>query len=117
MAELDFKTASEQELVAHFQKKFTAIPENKWITESYIDDKGACCALGHCGERLSFNKNVIGTVTGESEALDNLLMREEFDFISVATINDGHSELFQQNNPKLRILSVLEKISQSLKSA
>ena len=84
----------------HFIKKFEAIPENKWIVNSFGNNKKHC-ARGHCGARSGF------VTTDEDLALQNLIYKW-FNPCCVITIND--CELSLGSHPKERILNALYNI-------
>lgn len=82
--------------VDYFIKKFTAIPEDNWVTGVYRDDAVGCCAAGWCGERDDRS-------TDESRALTKLVY-------GVDIINDGKDSNFppeKYSTPKKRILAAL----------
>lgn len=87
-----------QNTVDYFINKFNPIPEEKWITDKFIDDNNCCCAYGHCGARVTAGD------TQESIYLWDLFHRNK---LSVSMINDGTTTLFQQSTPKQRILAAL----------
>jgi len=93
--------------VEYFINKFEAIPEDQWTTEVYEDDLGRQCAFGHCS--TSTNPDKIGFV-GTTEAADLLILFIRAD-LSVACVNDGRDDRFQQPTPKQRILTALRHIS------
>jgi hypothetical protein len=79
---------------AYFIDKFSAIDESLWITNSFQDDFGRACALGHCND-------------GEGEMLRQLFTKHGYPLIS---INDGDDREFRQANPKARVLAALNSI-------
>lgn len=83
----------------YFIAKFEAIPDEFWYVGNYCskEDSDRRCALGHCGE-------IDGTPTLETRALD--CIAEKFP-ISVARVNDGKEDKYQQPTPKARILAFL----------
>jgi hypothetical protein len=86
----------------YFIDKFTAIPEDRWITKDYADDAGRCCAFGHCGVRHM--KPALGGGGEEADALAALLQHR------TASINDGDTDEYQQPTPKQRILAALNDL-------
>jgi hypothetical protein len=85
---------------AYFIAKFEAIPEDKWTTENFIDERG-CCALGHCG----FD-SLIETREGNDLIL---LLKWHFGF-GPSRINDGRHSRYQQPTPKQRVLAALKDL-------
>lgn len=86
----------------YFIAKFEAIPEWKWITLRYHDERGSC-ALGHCGCRENQD------ATTESLALETIF-KDHLD-THVYKVNDGgYFALYQQPTPKQRILAALYDI-------
>lgn len=85
--------------VDYFIAKFEAIPEDKWCTFSFIDYKGNCCALGHCGNR-NYNED-----TPEAKELRRIMRQP------VSAINDGHAA-YQNlgSTPKQRIINALKQL-------
>jgi len=88
--------------IHYFIAKFEAIPDNKWCVEKFTDEKGRCCALGHCGVRGSNTMFCISTKQGE--ALKKILPD------GVTSINDGvFKGEFKGKTPKARILEALRR--------
>lgn len=99
----NFETATTAELCDYFIAKFTAIPAKEWIVWDYIDNKGRCCALGHCGYR---NGMIEELRTEEGKALCRLLGSG----CKVAEINNGEAFNFEVRpdpKAKTRIISSL----------
>ena len=96
--------------VDYFIEKFSAIPDEKWIVGDYADDRGCCCALGHCGYRFIggsiFNPVNTGG-TDEGAALSRLFDEHH---LSVPLVNDQIEARYQQPTPKARILAALADI-------
>ena len=87
--------------VGYFIKKFTAIPEEQWLTGLYGDDEGHC-ALGHCGQRP-------GCTTTESSALSAIFAEHKK---SVVNVNDGmDSDFWGHKGPRARVLAALESFN------
>lgn len=105
--QIDFGKMTKLEKCEYFIKKFEAIPEEKWITGTYINCREECCALGHCGER--YNKSSFKAFeTPESTSLAALF--GEFLSAYPSQVNDGDSKAYPQLTPKLRILAALSDI-------
>lgn len=79
----------------YFIDKFSAIPDELWITGNFRDKKGRCCAIGHC------------SIEGEGLALVDI-----FGVGSSSCINDGGDPRFQQPTPRARILAALEMVEE-----
>jgi hypothetical protein len=93
--------------VDYFIKKFEAIPENKWTTGAYMNNKGQSCALGHCGIHRSV------PISQEPIELSNLFIRKLG--ISVLAVND-FKLIKWGSTPKERILNALKEIKANEKS-
>lgn len=107
--------------VDYFISKFSAIPEDKWIIGALKNQKGSCCALGHCGAFYSFVEIEVEP-SNEARALRRL-----FDVIQLhpSHVNDDcydaydsgqrppQAALYDQPTPKARILAALEDIKRS----
>lgn len=91
--------------VDYFINKFQAIPEEKWISGAFINAKGNCCALGHCGARGNGNKN--------NEELNALLIISASAHSCMDTINDGQCNSYRQETPKKRVLAFLMDIKKA----
>lgn len=82
--------------VDYFLNFFSSIPEEKWMTGNWHNqDKTKFCALGHLG--------------GSAEK-GHTRQAEDLSFImgcSVAEINDGNNDFYQQIHPKDRIIAAL----------
>lgn len=99
----------------YFIDKFTAIPDERWTTNS-LEYKGACCALGHCGVRDWIP-------TDESRALIalfttlNLRYNEDDHMLTeepVWRVNDTNVRgRYPQATPKARILAALNDIKEN----
>lgn len=79
-----------------FYNFYKGIPEEKWCTGKFENEKGQCCALGHIGQNDE----------KDSKEFSNLLCltgRNE-NFIS---INDGDNKKYPQSTPKQRVLAFL----------
>ena len=85
---------------AYFIAKFEAIPEDKWITEDFIDERG-CCALGHCGFDFGIETD---------EGTDLALLLKWHLAVVPSRINDGRDLRYQQPTPKQRILAALKDL-------
>jgi len=85
--------------VNYFIKKFEAIPEELWAINSFQDELGRYCALGHCGYGLNAE-------TSEGATLNKLL-----GWVTIA-INDGRHKKYPQPTPKQRILAALHDIKE-----
>lgn len=83
--------------VDYFIKKFKAIPKEEWCIETFSDQKGRYCALGHCGVNA-------GYITPEASALERIL------YFNVAEINDGIDTSFKGKHPRTRIVNALKQI-------
>lgn len=83
---------------AYFIAKFSAIPDELWCMNAFVDSMGRMCAVGHCGERL-------GHYTEEGEALARVLKTSSW---GVGDINNGGNCRYPQPTPKARILAALE---------
>lgn len=113
----------------YFIKKFSAIPEERWIIGLFNDDQGRSCANGHCGVvgKIHFDETPSKTnrltLTLESIALQKvfsilkiaLSFREdkvEGDEYSckAANINNGNCKKYPQATPKQRILAALRDV-------
>lgn len=86
----------------YFIDKFTAIPDDKWITGQLFNSRGQCCVLGHCGERRG-----VYETTPESEAIRALFSKH---YMRPDDVNDSSFGMFKQATPKARILAALEYI-------
>lgn len=97
----------------YFIDKFEAIPDEKWCTKTFANNKGAFCALGHCGAIIGRYGDIN---TEESLALKNLFASFGADYdvqpISFlpSWINDGKYKEFLQETPKARMLAALQLI-------
>lgn len=103
MTTIDFDKATERQLVAHFNKKFKAIPGPRWIVGDLVDERGRCCALGHCGMRWN------GLANPEADALSALLGGSG----RVSDINNGTRDnvtIEVDPRAKTRILAALAKL-------
>lgn len=89
----------------YFIKKFSAIPDELWIT-GVLFKEGACCALGHCGWG-----RVTEAFPREADALITLVRNAGIRG-NVADLNDGMHPDFTQPTPKARILAALEVVKQ-----
>lgn len=87
--------------VDYFIEKFEAIPEDKWITGNFIDWKGRCCALGHCG--------VVDSSFSEEASALNFIVRSAL-YTNIVDVNDGYNFKYRQPTPKQRVLAVLRKV-------
>ncbi len=88
-------------LAKAFYKKFEAIDDSLWTTESFTNG-AKYCALGHLGCRKRF-----GGITDEGHQLSTILGGHPS---VVANINDGHLPEYPQPTPKARILAALKDI-------
>ena len=93
----------------YFIRKFEAIPDELWMTESYTDGT-RCCAYGHCGRRSAKHPCDDDPHTPESRALSVLFEAAGITFLRVAPINDGYCLEYQQHTPKARILAALRDL-------
>ena len=100
------KSAEQCKTAQDFHNFFSAIPEEKWLSGTYIATSGACCALGHCGERLDKD-------SARANALRKLF---ETNGLSVPFVNDRRDSRYQQPHPKLRILAALRDLINQPKS-
>lgn len=100
---------------AHFIARFKAIGLRYWRTgavppfsEGKHHPNGCGCALWHCGERWD-DPDIVRT--DESKALRGLLDGvREGRYRSAAQINDGSDPVYQQRNPRARILAALKDL-------
>jgi hypothetical protein len=94
----------------YFIKKFSAIPDEKWITDSFSKD-GKCCALGHCGWGNLLD-DVPYDEREKAKAEGRALSRLFYTYIdaSVTVVNDGRGT-FKQATPRERILAALREIA------
>lgn len=88
--------------VDYFINKFQAIPEEQWTTEKFSNDLGQHCALGFCG--WSQTKDELQ----EGRALIDLCWN--YLDSSIAWINDGLEDKYQESTPKSRVLAALNDI-------
>lgn len=95
----------------YFIAKFSAIPDDKWTTDKFINDLGQCCVLGHLGMRSGYHQDK-GNYE-ETQSLNYLFIDNLFTG-TVTSVNDGKCALFQQPHPKQRILAALEYIKKTI---
>lgn len=87
----------------------SSVPKEEWITGKYTDRVGKCCGAGHyC--RLKRNP--------ESYSMSNCSEDLSFGFIidikrflegvDLFMVNDGGVEKYNQDNPKDRVIALLE---------
>lgn len=91
--------------VDYFINKFEGIPEKEWCGNGCIHDTrtGQHCAYGHCDND--------GAKSDMGKALTQVFINAGFPQDStVANINDGAHEKYQQASPKQRILAALYDI-------
>jgi hypothetical protein len=98
--------------VDYFINKFSAIPDNLWITQ-VLTGWGAHCALGHCD--VTETHLMVG-LPDEARVLAELLGGDER-WQNVATINDGEDARYTQPTPKARILAALADVKKALLEA
>lgn len=96
--------------VDYFIAKFSAIPEERWIT-GVMTDKNKYCALGHCGAGNPLAGNADFNHTEESKAL-NKLFKANFNE-PAWKINDSKDYGYPQSTPKQRILAALQDIKKA----
>lgn len=89
--------------VDYFIKKFSAIPEELWMTGDFTDGT-RYCVLGHCGERDDI------MVTRESRALR--LLFKTGPVVGPVFTNDDAIELGP--TPKTRVLAALRRIKEKI---
>lgn len=97
--------------VDYFIKKFEKIPQKEWTVGEYVNDKGKCCALGHCGAKLVFDKHSgieDEYFPEEAEALKELLVY--YTAYLPSLINDGDVSEYNLGHPKKNILAALGEI-------
>jgi len=97
--------------VDYFIKKFEAIPENLWCTNSRIEN-GKRCALGWCyktGEEAFNSMHNWSDDSDEDKALC-LYVRTLDGSWGVGGVNNGLYKEYQQPTPKQRILAALYDI-------
>ncbi len=86
---------------SHFIKKFSAIPDERWIDCGLFHWNGKSCALGHCG--MNYESFFCQENYPEAHALVNLLRN----IGNPTCINDGKCFNYNQSTPKARILAAL----------
>lgn len=89
--------------VDYFIEKFEKIPHEMWCVTLLEDANGRHCAWGHLGVQYMAHCNQ----THEGKAF-GLLFYDNL--ISVFQVNDGRHSMFQQDNPKDRMLAALHYI-------
>lgn len=101
----------------YFIDKFEAIPEDRWTTFTQIDSQERRCALGHLlpssynYETWSKGWGCCGSETEEGKALCLLFSPIRFSgACTVANINNGEDDKYQQDTPKQRVLAALRDI-------
>lgn len=95
----------------YFLKKFDAIPESKWTTGVFKDERGRKCALGHCGSQ----NEELGR---EGRALISLFNRINESAVAINDFDgiegvDTHK--FLGDTPKERVMNVLLLINAGVK--
>ena len=103
---MEFVEKHFNDLINYYIQKFKSIPEDQWLEGQLIDEKGRCCALGHCGCRREH--------VNESKCLHFLFRMGKYS-AHVDHINDGvcfhvwvtYYKLPLLNHPKARILQFL----------
>lgn len=97
----------------YFIEKFSAIPEEEWVTGVCENSRGNKCALGHCGV------DILDSLNQEAMALTSILRSispSSIEWEIVVNINDGigrnHNDI---TTPKQRILTALQQ-AKSLQS-
>lgn len=101
---------------AYFIRKFKRIAPKRWGMFQLRDERGRCCALGHCGRRIG------DTVRDTPEALGLAILFDKHD-LSVIDVNDSEpgrifyssqaermQKMFPQKSPRARILAALRWI-------
>ena len=88
----------------YFIAKFSAIPDENWGTQLYVNEKGQKCGLGHCGVKPGLEK--------PPEAVSLLNLFDSFLGQGVTGVNDYVSPWFPQETPKARILAALQAIKE-----
>lgn len=87
----------------YYIERFSAIPDDQWITGEFKDNQGRCCALGHLGER-NMGDSPQDVLTLQYIALDN---GNHY----ISNINDGEPEyLHLGNTPKERVINFLKQL-------
>ena len=89
--------------VDYFIEFFSNIPEDKWCTNTYSDEKGSHCAYGHCGMEHGFRP-----MPHKARALNDLFM--VYLGVGADVVNDGQYCKYLGDSPKKRILSALQEI-------
>lgn len=89
--------------VDYFIEKFRVIPEKNWTIGEFTSKDGKCCALGHCGHKIT-------EYTPEGSTLDCMFLEQLG--VGVADVNDGTTNeiSFLGATPQERILVALEHI-------
>ncbi len=94
--------------VDYFIKKFEAIPENLFTTDTFRSD-GQYCALGLCGMNYTNSKWAKEPINRVPESI--LEARSLLEVLPLTTaINDGNNSYYQQPTPKQRVLAALYDI-------
>lgn len=100
----------------YFRQKFESIPENNWIIGALSDNRGRCCAQGHCminigqheGSAWVDERFIPGT---ESHALVEVFGgKAKMGGFTIAIVNNGNHPDYQQSTPKQRVLAALDDI-------
>lgn len=108
--------------VDYFIKKFSAIPDNLWITYSRSNGQGGHCAHGWCDvQTVAQYSGSFGKMTEEEKGLIDIATKyftwqplyslpERVSFRGFAYINNAPSDRYPQTTPKARVLAALEDI-------
>lgn len=93
--------------VNYFIKKFSKIPDNKWITGRLSNGTGGYCAIGHCGGVLSKETTglirVLSTLSCTPVVINDNLIVDYRNQISADVFGD---------TPKERIINALVNIKE-----
>lgn len=93
----------------YFIDKFTAIPDNKWYTGSFVNPSNTDqrCAFGHC-HVVNFKENTLKE-NAEQQNLNKLF--SIYLELSVVQVNDNLClNPYKYSSPKARILAALNDI-------
>lgn len=103
--------------VEYFIEKFEGIPEEEWCIGIQQNELGQRCAFGHClpieQRQMGYLSSGRGNETPEGKSLKAMFeihFKSNEVMWSVAYINNGKNEMFQQPTPKQRILAALYEI-------
>jgi hypothetical protein len=88
--------------VDYFLAKCAAIPKEKFVTDRFVNDRGAIDVFAHCGETRRRE-------TAEGRALSALFRKHG---LGVMGVEHGYHASFKQAHPQTRILAALRMIKQ-----